>query len=184
MLGKAGHTYLDCEYRPGERLLTKLPIPKAVFPISTVLSGLLNLVLALVPLLGIAIATGHPPTAAIAFLPVGIILVALITLGIGLLLAPLSVIFSDTIEVITIVLSLLLYMTPVFYPRAIVPEQLRWAVRLNPLAAALEVFRAPLVDHALPASIDLAIAVVAALVFMAVGSWFFAASSRRLALYL
>jgi hypothetical protein len=25
MLGKAGHTYLDCEYRPGERLLTKLP---------------------------------------------------------------------------------------------------------------------------------------------------------------
>jgi len=110
--------------------------------------------------------------------------VALITLGIGLLLAPLSVIFSDTIEVITIVLSLLLYMTPVFYPRAIVPEQLRWAVRLNPLAAALEVFRAPLVDHALPASIDLAIAVVAALVFMAVGSWFFAASSRRLALYL
>jgi len=36
----------------------------------------------------------------------------------------------------------------------------------------------------LPASIDLAIAVVAALVFMAVGSWFFAASSRRLALYL
>ena len=96
------------------------------------------------PLLGIAIVTGHPPTAAIAFLPIGILLVGLMTLGAGLLLAPLSVIFSDTVEVITIVLSLLLYMTPVFYPRAIVPEQLRWAVRLNPLAAALEVFRAPI----------------------------------------
>ena len=166
------------------RLLTKLPIPKAVFPIATVLSGLLNLAFALVPLLGIAIVTGHPPTAAIAFLPIGILLVGLMTLGAGLLLAPLSVIFSDTVEVITIVLSLLLYMTPVFYPRAIVPEQLRWAVRLNPLAAALEVFRAPIVDHALPAPIDFAVATAAAIVLLAAGSWFFAVSSRRLALYL
>lgn len=166
------------------RLLTKLPIPKAVFPIATVLSGLLNLGFALVPLLGIAIATGHAPTASIAFLPVGILLVALMALGLGLLLAPLSVIFSDTVEVITIVLSLLLYLTPVFYPRGIVPEQLRWAVRLNPIAAALEVFRAPIVDHALPASIDLAIAAIAAGALLAAGSWFFAVSSRRLALYL
>ena len=166
------------------RLLTKLPIPKAVFPVATVLSGLLNLGFALVPLIGIAIMTGHAPTAVIAFLPVGILLIGLMTLGVGLLLAPLSVIFSDTVEVITIVLSLLLYMTPVFYPRAIVPEQLRWVVRLNPLAAALEVFRAPIADHALPAPVDLAVATAAALVLLAAGSWFFAVSSRRLALYL
>ena len=166
------------------RLLTKLPIPKAVFPVATVLSGLLNLGFALVPLIGIAIVTGHAPTGVIVFLPVGILLIGLMTLGVGLLLAPLSVIFSDTVEVITIVLSLLLYMTPVFYPRAIVPEQLRWVVRLNPLAAALEVFRAPIVDHALPAPVDLAVATAAALVLLAAGSWFFAVSSRRLALYL
>lgn len=166
------------------RLLTKLPIPKAVFPIATVLSGLLNLGFALVPLLGIAIVTGHAPSAAIVFLPVGILLIATMALGAGLLLAPLSVIFSDTVDVITIVLSLLLYLTPVFYPRAIVPEHLRWAVHLNPLAAALEVFRAPIVDHALPATSDLVVATVAAVGLLAIGSWFFAASSRRLALYL
>jgi ABC-2 type transport system permease protein len=166
------------------RLLTKLPIPKAVFPIATVLSGLLNLGFALVPLLGIAIATGHPPTAAIAFLPVGVLVVGAMALGVGLLLAPLSVIFSDTVEVVTIVLSLLLYLTPVFYPRAIVPEALRWAVHFNPLAAALEVFRAPIVDRTLPATADLLVATAAAAILLAVGSWFFAASSRRLALYL
>ena len=166
------------------RLLSKLPIPKAVFPIATVLSGLLNLGFALVPLLGIAIVTGHAPTASIVFLPVGILLVGLMALGAGLLLAPLSVIFSDTIEVIAIVLGLLMYLTPVFYPRSIVPEQLRWAVRLNPMAAALEVFRAPIVDHTMPATADLAVATAAALVLLAVGGWFFAVSSRRLALYL
>jgi ABC-type polysaccharide/polyol phosphate export permease len=155
-----------------------------VFPIATVLSGLLNLGFALVPLFAIAIVTGHAPTAAIVFLPFGILLIGSITLGAGLLLAPLSVIFSDTVEVITIVLSLLLYLTPVFYPRAIVPEQLRWAVRLNPLAAALEVFRAPIVDHALPATADVAIATATAVVLLVAGWWFFAASSRRLALHL
>lgn len=170
--------------RGNARLLTKLPIPKAVFPIATVLSGLLNLAFALVPLLGIAIATGLAPTAAIAFLPIGILVVAVMALGAGLLLAPLSVIFSDTVEVITIVLSLLLYLTPVFYPRSIVPDRLQWAVHLNPLAAALEVFRAPIVDRTLPAAADVAIAGAAAIILLAVGSWFFAASSRRLALYL
>jgi ABC-2 type transport system permease protein len=166
------------------RLLTKLPVPKAVFPVATVLSGLLNLAFALVPLFGIAVVTGHAPTAAIVFLPVGVGLVGLMALGAGLLLAPLSVIFSDTVEVVGILLTLLMYLTPVFYPRAIVPEHLRWAVRVNPLAAALEVFRAPIVDHTLPATADLLIASACAVVLLAAGSWFFAVSSRRLALYL
>ena len=170
--------------RGNARLLTKLPIPTAVFPIATVLSGLLNLLFALVPLLGIAIATGHPPTAAIVFLPVGIALAGLIALGAGLLLAPLSVIFSDTIEVVTILLTLLMYLTPVIYPSAIVPAHLQWAVRLNPLASALQVFRAPIVDHQAPALPELAVTTAFALGLLAIGTWSFAVSSRRLALHL
>jgi len=165
-------------------LLTKLPVPKAVFPIATVLSGLLNLVFALVPLLAIAVATGPPLSGALAFLPVSILIAGVFTLGAGLLLAPLAVIFSDTVEVVSILLTLLMYVTPVFYPRAIVPEHFRWIVRLNPLAAVLEVFRAPLVDRALPATTDLAIATASAVILLALGSWVFTITSRRLVLYL
>jgi ABC-2 type transport system permease protein len=170
--------------RGNAQLLSKLPVPKAAFPIATVLAGLVNLALALIPLLGLAVAAGHPPTAAILFLPVSMLVAGVLALGIGLLLAPLAVIFSDTVEVVAILLTLLMYLTPVIYPRAIVPASLQWLVHLNPLAAALEVFRAPLVQRPLPAAGDLAVAVGFSLLLLALGAWYFARSSRQLALYL
>jgi ABC-type polysaccharide/polyol phosphate export permease len=179
-------TVTSCLYslHGNARLLTKLPVPKAVFPISTVLSGLLNLLFALVPLLAIAIATGHRLSLMLLFLPVSIVIVGIFTLGAGLLLAPLVVIFSDTVEVVSILLTIVMYLTPVFYPPSIVPGNLRWIVRLNPLAALLETFRAPLVAHTLPAPIDLAFATGAAFLMFLIGSWVFTMTSRRLALYL
>jgi ABC-type polysaccharide/polyol phosphate export permease len=170
--------------RGNARLLTKLPLPQAVFPISTVLSGLVNFLFALVPLLGIAIVTGHPLSTALAFLPVSILIVTVFTLGVALLLAPLAVIFSDTVEIVAIVLTLVMYLTPIFYPRSIVPDHLRPIFALNPLTALLEVFRAPLVERALPATGDLAVAVTSAIAILFVGSWVFASTSRRLAYYL
>lgn len=166
------------------RLLTKLPLPKAVFPIATVLSGLLNLIFAMVPLLGIALVTGHHLSLSLLFVPVSIVIAFAFALGVALLVAPLAVIFSDTVEVVGILLSFVMYLTPVFYPRTIIPEHLRRIFALNPITAVLEVFRAPIVDRTLPATADLTVAVVAAVVLLALGSWVFMRSSRRLALYL
>ena len=103
-------------------ILRKLPVPCAVFPIATVLSGLLNLSLALVPLGVIMLVSGHPLTWALAFLPVAMVLAALFTLGVGLLLSPLAVFFHDVTELVGVGLTLLMYLTPLFYPMAIVPE--------------------------------------------------------------
>src|SRR5688572_13034001 len=56
--------------RGNAALLKKLPIPKEVFPLAAVLSGVVNLCLALVPLLAILVISGHPIRPAILFLPV------------------------------------------------------------------------------------------------------------------
>jgi ABC-type polysaccharide/polyol phosphate export permease len=92
-------------------ILQKLPVPKAVFPVASVLSGVVNLCLALVPLLAILIATGQSLEPALLFLPVSIILAAMFTLGAGLLLSPLAVFFSDVVELVGVVLMLLMYLT-------------------------------------------------------------------------
>jgi ABC-type polysaccharide/polyol phosphate export permease len=170
--------------RGNSRLLTKLPVPKALFPVATVLSGLVNFSFALVPLLGIALATGSHFTFALAFLPIGMVIATVFTLGAGLLLAPLAVIFSDTVEVVGILLSLVLYLTPVFYPPSIIPARLQPLFRLNPLAAILEVFRAPLVTGSLPAGVDVMIAMASALLVFGLGAWVFTVTSRRIPLYL
>lgn len=169
--------------RGNASLLGKLPVPKAVFPLATVLAGVVNLLLALVPLFAILWVTGHPLRPAILFLPVAILLAALFTLGAGLLLSPLSVFFHDVVELVGVALTLLMYMTPVFYPMAIVPEHLRWVVRYNPVRSVLEVFRDPIYYGKIPPAGHLAVALLIVVAALFVGTNFFRRSSDRIPLY-
>lgn len=169
--------------RGNARLIQKLPVPKAVFPIATVLSGLVNLGLALVPLFGLLLVTGHPLTPSLLFLPVSILIVATFTLGAGLLLSPLAVFFTDVVELIGVALMLLMYLTPVFYPRSIVPERYEWLVRYNPLRSILEVFRDPIYLHKVPPLTHLTVAVAIAGVTLVLGAYFFRRSSDRIPFY-
>jgi ABC-2 type transport system permease protein len=169
--------------RGNAQLLQKLPVPKAVFPLATVISGVINLLFALVPLFLILIVTGHPLTPALFFLPISILLAALFTLGAGLLLSPLAVFFSDVIELIGVILSLLMYLTPVFYPKEVVPERMRWVVRFNPIRSILEVFRDPIYQGEIPPLSHLAVCVGIAILALALGSWVFRRSSDRIPFY-
>lgn len=170
--------------RGNAQLLKKVPVPKAVFPIATVASGVINLVFALVPLMGILVFTGHPLTPALLFLPVAILLAALFTLGAGLLLSPLAAFFSDTVEMITVILSVLMYLTPIFYPKEIVPERMRWIVRFNPLRSILEVFRDPIYFGKVPPLSHLTVSVLITLAALAIGALAFRRSSDRIPFYI
>jgi ABC-2 type transport system permease protein len=165
-------------------LLKKVPVPKAVFPIATVASGVINLLFALVPLLLILVITGHPLTPALLFLPVAILLAAVFTLGAGLLLSPLSIFFNDIVEMITVILSVLMYLTPIFYPKEIVPQKMRWIVRFNPVRSILEVFRDPIYYGKVPPLSHLTVSFLIALIALLVGAWAFRKSSDRIPFYI
>jgi len=169
--------------RSNARLLTKIPVPKAVFPLATVISGLINLLFAMVPLLAIIVFTGHPLRPAILFLPVAILLAALFTLGAGLLLSPLAVFFYDTVEIVGVLLTLLMYMTPIFYPMSIVPEPYLHFVRFNPIRSVLEVFRDPIYYGKIPPLTHLGVAAFVTLVVLIVGIVAFRRSSDRIPFY-
>lgn len=164
-------------------ILQKLPVPSMVFPVASVISGVVNLCLALVPLGLILLLTGHPLRPALLFLPVSILLAALFTLGAGLLLSPLAVFFHDVVELIAVALTLLMYLTPIFYPMAMVPERARWVVRFNPVRSILEVFRDPIYFGKVPPLQHLAVAAGVALVALALGAALFRRSSDRIPFY-
>lgn len=169
--------------RGNAQLFTKVPVPKEVFPVATVIAGVVNLLFALVPLFAILLVTGHPIRPAILFLPVAIVLAALFTLGAGLLLSPLAVFFHDTVEMLSVLLTLLMYLTPLFYPMEIVPESFRWVVRFNPLRSVLEVFRDPIYYAKIPPLSHLTVVVVLVIVSLTVGAIAFRRSSDRLPFY-
>ena len=166
-------------------ILQKLPVPLAVFPVATVISGLVNLLFAFVPLFGILIATGHELTSALFFLPVAILVAAVFTLGAGLILSPLAVFFSDVIELVGVVMMMLFYMTPVIYPKAIV-EGTRFygLVRFNPIRSILEIFRDPIYYGKIPPLDHFALAVAIAVTALAVGIVSFRRSSDRIPFYI
>jgi ABC-type polysaccharide/polyol phosphate export permease len=169
--------------RNNATLLTKLPVPKAVFPLATVISGVINLLFAMVPLFAIILITGHPVRPAILFLPVAVLLATLFTLGAGLLLSPLAVFFYDTVEMVGVLLTLFMYMTPIFYPMSIVPEPYHQFVRFNPIRSVLEVFRDPIYYGKIPPLTHLGVAVFVTVVTLVIGVVAFRRASDRIPFY-
>ena len=165
-------------------LIQKLPVPKSVFPLAVVISGVINLLLALLPLLGLLVVTGHPLRLSMLFLPVSIAIAALFTLGAGLLLAPLAVFFHDIVELIGVILQIVLFLTPIMYPMAIVPERWHWIIRFNPVRSILEVFRDPIYYGKIPPASHLTVAALLAVALFALGAFAFSRTSRRITHYL
>lgn len=166
-------------------ILQKVPVPMAVFPVATVLSGLVNLLLAFVPLFVILIATGHPIGPEMLFLPLSVALATLFTLGAGLLLAPLAVFFNDVIELVTVLLTLMFYMTPIIYPKEMLAGQsFYWVVRFNPVRSVLEVFRDPIHLSKIPPLSHLTVTVVITLAALLLGAWAFRRTSDRIPFYI
>ncbi len=134
----------------GAGLLKKVYVPAAVFPMSAVGTGLVNLLLSLPPLFLIMFVLGHDFSPALLFLPVPVILVTAFTLGLGLLMASYAVYFSDVVEMFGVVLRIWFYLTPVMYPEKILPAKVLPVVRLNPVYNLVVCWRDPIFNGSLP----------------------------------
>ena len=164
-------------------LIRKIYVPKTVLILSTVFSGLVNLLLALVPLALIMVLVGHPFTAKLAFIPIPLILTTLFALGLSLFLAPLCVMFSDIGQIYQVLLVAWMYLTPIFYPVEIVPSDYRILVDANPMTYFVEAFRAPIYRGVLPDGPTMIGATVFAVASLVIGWTLFQRYSERIAYY-
>ncbi len=122
-------------------LIKKIYLPKAIFPLSVVMSAVVNFVFSLVPLFLIFYLTGTSVGGRIIMLPLVIVLVGIFCYGVSLILSTLTVFFHDTKYIYEVVLLAMMYMTPVFFPESIVPERFRIIFELNPMYYFISVFR-------------------------------------------
>lgn len=125
-------------------LLSKIYVPKTVFALAAVGEGLVNLALSLVPLALIMLIVGIPFHWTVVVLPIPIALAALFALGLGLLLSTLAAYFRDVVQMYQVLLAAWYFLTPIIYPRSIVPEAYHWLFSLNPAYHLIEAFRLPI----------------------------------------
>src|ERR1035441_4420472 len=124
-----------------QNLITKVYFPRLVIPISSVLAGLVDFAIAFVVLLGLLLYYGITPTAAIALLPLFVLLAIVTALAVGLWLSTLNVKFRDVRYTIPFLTQLWMFATPVAYPSSLVPKPWRALYGLNPMAGVVEGFR-------------------------------------------
>jgi lipopolysaccharide transport system permease protein len=122
-------------------LLTKVYFPRLVIPSSSILSGVVDFLLAFLVLLGMMLFYGIAPTANAIWLPLLLLLALVTSLGVGIWLAALNVEYRDVRYVVPFLLQLWLFATPVVYPSSLVPEAWRAIYALNPMVGVVEGFR-------------------------------------------
>lgn len=142
----------DCTQtlRQEARLVRSTNLPREIWVVRVVLAKGIEYALSLPVLIGftlfyLVVGQAHVSWRLILFLP-ALVLQAALILGIGLMLAPLNVMFLDTQRLVRIALRFGFYMTPVLYSLNAVPEVLRPAMSLNPMSGVLELYRAGFFD--------------------------------------
>jgi ABC-2 type transport system permease protein len=143
----------------GGTLFRRIYLPHTSFAVSAISTGIVNLVLSLVPLIAIMLVTGRPLHWSLLFVPVAMLLLAAFALGVGLILSAMAVYFPDIVEMYQILLVAWMYLTPIIYPEEILPEVYRfWITNLNPMYHLVQIFRTPIYEGSLPAWNQLTIA--------------------------
>lgn len=135
-------------------LIRKIYIPKYLFVLAKILSGMVNLLASFLALLLVMLITGTsiPVTIFASLFPM--ILLMLLTLGMGLMLAATAVKFRDMVHLYGVFCMGLFYLTPVIYPMDILPDYMKNIVTANPLSQILFMFRKMVLEGTLPGAAE------------------------------
>jgi ABC-2 type transport system permease protein len=145
-------------------LLRKIYIPKYIFPVSKVLSVLVNLGFNMIAVFVIMAIDGAPFSWSLFMIPVVMIFLMIFTVGLGLFLSSVVVFFRDIQHIYGLFTVAWMYITPIFYPMTLIPEKYQIYFKLNPMYHFVTYFRMIVLDRTVPSleyhGICLGIAVV------------------------
>lgn len=165
-------------------LITKVYVPKYIYPVTKVLSTLINLLISMLPLLVVVLITGERINCAYLLIPYVIVCLFLFCVGMSLILSSLMVFFRDVQFLWGIVSLLWMYATPMFYPESIIPERFRFILGVNPMYHYISFFRNILLEYTSPQMSEYVYCMAFSLFFCVIGAWIFNHSQKKFVLYL
>jgi lipopolysaccharide transport system permease protein len=162
-------------------LITKVYFPRLAVPIATILSGVIDFVLAFVVLLGLLAYYHVMPSSHIIWLPLFLLLALMTSLGTGLWLSAMNVLFRDVRYTVPFLTQFWLFATPIAYPSSLIREPWRTVFAINPMVGAVEGFRWALFGTRPAPVIPVAVSFVVALLLMVTGALYFRRMERTFA---
>lgn len=154
-------------------IIKKIYVPKYMFSIGVICSEFINFLISIIVLIAVMIVTRAPFYLALVYSPIPIFFLLVLVFGVGLILATAATFFTDIKYLYGVLLTLLGYMTPIFYPISIIPEQFMFIFKLNPLYAAVTAFRDIVLNGTFPATGTLLYLIVTSVLSLVIGLFVF-----------
>jgi lipopolysaccharide transport system permease protein len=162
-------------------LITKVYFPRLIVPLATVLSGVIDFVLAFLCLVAMMAYYRVAPAATVVWLPLFLVLAVIAALGTGLWLSAMNVQFRDVRYTVPFLTQFWLFATPIAYPSSLLHEPWRTLFAVNPMVGAVEGFRWALFGHSpLPVTV-VAVSFASAVLILAGGALYFRRMERTFA---
>ena len=164
-------------------LITKVRIPTCIFPISKILSAGINLAFSTIALYLIIFVQRVPLSFTHLLIPVLYLMLAVFSLGIGLILSSATVYFREMQFLYNVIIMLWTYLTPIFYSVDIIPEKFLSLYKLNPMYHYVTFFRTLVLEAKVPSYTEFLWCFGFAAVFLAIGTLVYQKAKKNFVLY-
>jgi ABC-2 type transport system permease protein/lipopolysaccharide transport system permease protein len=154
-------------------LIKKVYMPKYIIVLAKVTSAFIIFLISLIDLLFVVLITKAHFSIYFLLTPVYLLLLLLFVTGVGLLLATIATFFRDMTHLYSVITLIIMYMSAIFYPPEIVPENLQIIFLFNPVFHFIEGFRSLVYFNTLPSLSNLLYCSIVSIVFMVFGSYVF-----------
>ena len=134
----------------GQHMLGKIYFPRIIFPITPVLSKLVDFTISLLIILAFAIYYHVYPTFNLVYLPIFLFLLIIVPAGVGMWLSAMAIRFRDIKLAMPFAMRMLIYTAPIVYSASSIPDVYRFIYSLNPIVAVIEGFRSCLLGTPMP----------------------------------
>ena len=165
-------------------LITKVYLPKYVYPVTRVLSSGINLIMSLIPLTIAAIITHEEFTKAYIMAPYILLCVMVFAVGFGMMMASAMTFFRDIGFLWGIISMVWMYLTPLFYPVSIIPEEWRHLYMMNPMVHYVNAIRTIVQNSATPEPMEFIICTTWSLVMFVIGCFVFKKAQDKFVFYI
>jgi lipopolysaccharide transport system permease protein len=162
-------------------MITKVYFPRMILPLSSVMAGVVDFLIAFVVLLGMMVFYNIFPTVNVLVLPLFLLLALVTAVGVGLWLSALNVLFRDINYVLPFLTQFWMFLTPVAYPSSMVPSEWQVIYALNPMTGVVEGFRWALLGTGHPPGIMTLVSSITAVVLLISGMFYFRRMERLFA---
>ena len=162
-------------------LITKIYLPREIFPIAAVLAKMVDLFLSAVILVFFLLIFGVKPHLTLLLIPFILMVQTLLILGVSFILSAINVFFRDVENVLNVFLVVWMYLTPVLYPPELIPKNLTPLFNLNPMMGIVNAYRNVIFYGVLPPWQSFGYAVIFAVGIFIAGLVFFNNRSRYFA---